>query len=94
MRFTNDTDSTKDMQEIINQQMRQFSKKVMDDLSEYKKEIGKLCLAQANSNSKLANDLAAIQNSIHAHAIGVQNVYNEMQEMKKQFDAKEGSNHG
>lgn len=83
-----DTELKKEVKETINQLMKQFTKSTLYDLSEYKKEIVNLCLAQANSNSKLANDLAAIQNSIHAHAVGVQNVYNEMQEIKKQFEEK------
>jgi hypothetical protein len=83
-----DTELKKEVRDTINQLVKKIMKDNLDELNAYKKEIGTLCLTQANLNSKLANDLAALQNSVHAHSVGVQNVYNEMQEFKKHLDIK------
>lgn len=83
-----DIELKKEVRDTINQLVKKIMKDNLDELNSYKKEIGNLCLAQANLNSKLANDLVALQNSVHAHSVGVQNVYNEMQELKKLIDSK------
>lgn len=75
----------KEIRELIAKEIDKISKKAEIELNDYKKAISGLCLEQVNANSKLAKDLAAIHESIHAHAIGVQNVYKEMQEMKKEM---------